>query len=892
MVVVDLQERFASLTPEKQRLLVKRLREKGVDVSQLPIVPQERKGQPWPLSYAQERLWMLDRLQPDSAAYNLAVGFRLRGALDVATLEQSLNEIVRRHEMLRTTFQIVDEQPVQTIMPEATLRLHVQDLRDVPANSREVVAQQRLHEQIQQPFNLGSESKLRAILLQLQAEEYIFALVMHHIAADGWSFGVLIQELGALYGAFAAGQMSPLEALPVQYADYAHWQREWLHGDAIESRLTYWKEQLQGNVPALRLPTEHVVPMVPSQHADSREIILPDELLAALRSLSRQQNVTLFITLLAAFQAVLHRYTGQQDVVVCSPVAGRDRAETERLIGYFNNIVALRGDLSGEPTFAELLERINRVVLDAHDNQEVPFQKVAELPNLARTPLSRALFALQDTTNWRLDLSGLTVEPLGVDNGATDFDLAFYLNDQAGTITGILKYKTDLFRAEVIEQLLSDFVALLTSVAKQPDQPLAELPVVGPTSRGNGSAAQHTNGHSSAPLPTDMAANNNFAPENERPPLVAPRDELELKLTRLWEKVLGISPIGINDNFFHLGGHSILVARLFGELEKQVTGQKLPLATLLHAPTVARLADVLRNEGWKSSWSSLVPMQTAGDRPNFFCVHAHWGNVVGYRELTQSMGSDQPFYALQARGLDDHDKPLECIEDMATLYIEEIRSVQPHGPYFIGGWCLGGTIAFEMAQQLTAAGEEVALLAMMQPPHPDYPRYLPESKGTRRLLLKLIERFDYEMNIMRQAEKDNALEYLWQRVLRVGTIARNTSEKMLNAALQRLGYEYTSSSTDYKKDVIIGEAHLRAFEAYQPRPYHGRTVIYRTSKQPLGIYPDATLGWDTLVQGERVLYEVSSFHLNMLHMPYVQQMGRHIRHSMDQAAREIAPPLA
>jgi thioesterase domain-containing protein len=885
-----LQERFANLTPEKQRLLVKRLREKGVDVSQLPIVPQERKGQPWPLSYAQERLWVLDRLQPDSAAYNLPVGFRLRGPLDVAALEQSLNEILRRHEMLRSTFQTADEQPVQAIMPEATLRLQVQDLQDVPADSREAAAQQRLHEQIQQPFDLGSDSKLRAILLQLQPEDYILVLVMHHIAADGWSFGVLIQELGALYGAFAAGQPSPLEALPIQYADYAHWQREWLHGEAIETRLAYWKEQLQGNVPALRLPTERVTPHMPSQHADSRELVLPGDLLDALRRLSRQQHVTLFVTLLAAFQAVLHRYSGQQDLVVSSPVAGRDRAETQNLIGYFNNIVALRGDLSGEPTFADLLQRINRVVLDAHDNQEVPFQKVAELPNLARTPLSRALFALQDTTNWQLDLPGLTVESLSVDNGATDFDLAFYLNDQAGTITSILKYKTDLFRAEVIEQLLSDFVALLASVAEQPDQPLAALPVVGTASRSNGKAAHSSNGHSSTPLPSDVAAGDEPA-EDERPPLVAPRDELELKLVKLWEKVLGISPIGINDNFFHLGGHSILVAQLFSELEKQITGQKLPLASLLHAPTVAGLADLLRNEGWKNSWSSLVPLQTGGDRPNFFCVHAHWGNVVGYRELAQSMGDDQPFYGLQARGLDGREAPLDSMEDMAALYIEEIRSMQPHGPYFIGGWCLGGTIAFEMAQQLTAAGEEVALLAMMQPPHPDYPRYLPDNKGLRRVLLKLVARLDYEMHAVGSAEPQRRLMRITERAQRIATVFKVKGEKLLAAALARLNREYTSGSEDYNLEVVLGEAHLRAFDAYQPQPYAGNTAMFYTIKQPLGIYPDPTLGWDATLTGERKIYEIACHHHEMLSLPYVQQMARGVRQSMDRAlAAEAAAP--
>ncbi|HEU0052909.1 MAG TPA: condensation domain-containing protein, partial [Longimicrobium sp.] len=340
-----------------------------------PVVPVERTGA-LPLSFAQERLWFLDRLEPGSAAYNLPTAWRLGGALDAAVLERALGEIVRRHEALRTTFAEVDGSPVQVVAPFDGFALPVEELSALGEADREAAVRHRAREEAARPFDLSAGPLFRAALLRLTADDHVLLLSMHHVVSDGWSTGVLFRELSALYEAYRAGRESPLAELPVQYADYAVWQREQLEGEVLERQLSYWRERLSGAPELLELPTDHPRPPVQSYRGASVPVELSPELLERLQALGRREGATLYMTLLSAFQVLLSKYSGSDDVVVGSPIAGRTRKEIEELIGFFVNSMVLRTDLSGDPSFREVLRRAREVTLGAYENQEVPFERL------------------------------------------------------------------------------------------------------------------------------------------------------------------------------------------------------------------------------------------------------------------------------------------------------------------------------------------------------------------------------------------------------------------------------------------------------------------------------------------------------------------------------------
>jgi hypothetical protein len=342
------------------------------------------------LSFGQERLWFLDQLHPGNPFYNLHAAFYFMAPIDTAIVERVLKEILRRHEVLQTTFMAREGGPVQIIAPALTLTLPFVDLRELPRPEREAEARRLATEEARRPFDLARGPLLRVTLLQLDEEEYVVLVTIHHIISDAWSMGVLIREILALYLAFSAGHPSPLPDLPIQYADFAHWQRQWLRGEVLETQLAYWQQQLSGNLPVLELPTDRPRPSVQTFCGMTHSRMLPRVLSEALKNLSRREGVTLFITLLAAFQTLLQRYTGQDDIIVGSPITNRNRVELEGLIGYFGNVLVLRTDLSGNPSFRQLLGRIREVCLGAYDHQELPFQRLVETLQPEQVPMGHA----------------------------------------------------------------------------------------------------------------------------------------------------------------------------------------------------------------------------------------------------------------------------------------------------------------------------------------------------------------------------------------------------------------------------------------------------------------------------------------------------------------------
>ena len=477
-VELPLYELFERPTVAQQAASVETLLRAG---EQLDAPPIERVARniDLPLSFAQQRLWFLDQLKPNSSFYNIPSAVRLRGTLDIAALEQSFRELIRRHEPLRTRFGLVDGVPLQLIDDAPDFDLPVFDLRTVDEAEREADARSIAAAESQRPFDLSTGPLLRASVVRLADHDHMLLCTMHHIISDGWSMGVVIRELTTLYEAYSTGRKSPLPDLEIQYADFAHWQRAWLQGEVLERQLTYWKKQLIGAPAVLELPTDYSRPAVQTYSGATQFFVLPAALRDQLEDISRTNSATLFMTLLAAFQILLSRYSRQSDVVVGSPIANRNRAETESLIGFFVNTLVLRTDLSGDPSFRELLGRVREVALGAYAHQDVPFELLVEElqpeRSLAHTPLFQVVFTLQNAPMPRAELEKLSVASLAVERATAKFDLGLNISGTPGELQGAIEYNTDLFDPATIRRMLSHFEILLANVVSNPDQRLSEL---------------------------------------------------------------------------------------------------------------------------------------------------------------------------------------------------------------------------------------------------------------------------------------------------------------------------------------------------------------------------------------------------------------------------------
>ncbi|WDD36885.1 amino acid adenylation domain-containing protein (plasmid) [Nostoc sp. UHCC 0926] len=478
---LPLHSLFAATTVAKFAQEIKQLQQQNLELSTPPILPRASEAE-LPLSFAQQRLWFLDQLQPLSAFYNVPVALHLVGTLEVAALQQSLQEIIHRHEALRTNFIKVDGKPTQVIQTQANWKVSIVDLKHLFTTEQEIATQQLAQQQAIQPFNLATEPLVRATLLVLSKTEHALLVCMHHIVFDGWSVGVFVQELAALYNAYSQGQPSPLAPLPIQYADFAIWQRNWLQGDVLQSQLSYWQQQL-ANAPALlSLPTDRPRPSVQTDNGAYQQFALSKELTSGLTQLSQQQGVTLFMTLLAAFDTLLYRYTGQEDILVGSPIANRDRSEIEELIGFFVNTLVIRTDLAGNPSFSELLSRVREVALSAYAHQNLPFEMLVEAlqpeRDLSYTPLFQVMFALQNASTSQVELAGLTVTPLITEGATAKFDLSLLMQNTATGLVGFWEYNTDLFDASTIERMTGHFVTLLEGIIANPQQQISQLPLL------------------------------------------------------------------------------------------------------------------------------------------------------------------------------------------------------------------------------------------------------------------------------------------------------------------------------------------------------------------------------------------------------------------------------
>lgn len=1349
---------IAHLDPAQKRALLEQLlREKA------------RRPKTFPLSFAQQRLWFLDKLQPNSAAYNVPTVVRLSGPIQLEPFKQALDLVVMRHESLRTTFEGNDDSPAQKINAPSSVEFKVLDFSGLPEAERKFQTDRVTADEIRRPFDLAEDLMIRATLVRQAPDEHILILVTHHVASDEWSLRILFREWAAYYEGICEGREVTLPELPIQYADFAQWQRDWLASNEYKAQLEFWSQRLKA-APVLQLPTDRPRPAEQTFNGALFGRFLSRELVERLKRFSRQERCTFFMTLVAAFKVLMYRYTQQEDLIVGCPIAGRNRLETEPLVGFFVNTLAVRTSLAGDPAFRTVLKLVRENTLGAYANQDIPFDKLVEELQPQRSPTHmpfvQVVFSLNNEFVEEQIFPGIRSEEIEVDTLTSKFDLTVISKDTPQGLNIVIEYNTDLFDEARISRLLGHYEQLLESILAKPDETVSRLEILttperkqlvqdwnatateyprattvhevfeaqavkapnavalqydersitygelsarssqlarylvkngagpnglvgvymersidmiaaflgilkagsayvpldlgypkerlefmisdskmpllltqaslqkdlpgggvkvvaldaewkriqqesqeiprvdanaeslayvtytsGSTGQPKGVAVPHR-GITRLVLETDyvalkstdriaQASNASFdaatfeiwgallngaravgiskevalspsdftetlrkerittlflttalfnqlarevpdafksldtvmfggeavdpkwvravlegappkrllhvygptenttfstwhqvqevkdelpvpigrpianssvyilsrgmqpmpigvpgevyvggdglaqgywqrpeltaekfvpnpfsdeagaklyktgdigrfdrdgnvefvgridhqiklrgfrielgeiesllarhpqvnstvamlredmpgdkrlvayvipkgaapsagdlktflkaqlpeymvpsafvvmeqfpltpnekvdrkalpAPEQNRldlnRTLLGPRDAVEQQLTKIWEKVLGVQPIGVTDNFFELGGHSLLAVRVFTQIEKTL-GKKLPLATLFRAPTIEEIARVVRDDNQTKSWSTIVDIQPKGSKPPFFWIHTLGGDGGGgffyYRKLAELLGPDQPSF-----GIRSPQEPFTRIEEMARFYVKEIRKFQPEGPYYLGGFCFGGNVAYEMAQQLTAAGEKIGLLVMLESSPPNICHKQSWSATAAKYSLEnIVENVKDFVNVShdeKMAMLKTKSKRLTQKLKKRIAPAQESTPVALNQILDL--------STYPEGYVTYAETHWEALTHYHPQPYTGEITLFRAKKQGLSNFTH-TLGWDTLAEEGVQVTVVPGTHESMLQEPNVQIVAAKLRALLDQSSQ-------
>jgi non-ribosomal peptide synthetase component F/thioesterase domain-containing protein len=823
-----------------------------------PVSSGESDVYAMPASPVQERFWLLSQIERSNAAFHMPAIVRISGTLDVPALEKSFQAVIQRHETLRTTFEEIDKEVVQIVSPAKPFTLPVTDLQGILEMQKEERLNVLIREESLKPLDLTSGPLFRAVLFVLGPGDFVLLTNIHHVLADGWSNRILQEDLWSAYSQLANGKPPELPPLPIQYSDYTAWLKEWLDSTDAREHLEFWTKQLEGDLPVVNFPTDRPPTLRPASHGALETLLLPEDLTQALKKLSQSRNSTLFTTLLAGFGTLLARSSNQQDIIVGSPFANR-RQETERLIGPFAGPLCLRLDFSGAPTLSEVLTRVNEGNLSALSHAELPFEILVDRVKMrtinGRKPIFQFYFLYQNAFLQPRQEGPLTIVPLPTISLGIPFELQLGMIERKEGIRAQLEYNPDIYDPQSIRHILADYLQILQAFIVQPDVKLDDLEV----SR----VAQASPAHET------------LLPRYE---LVAPSTETEKALAAIWEDVLSTRPIGRDQDYFELGGNSLLATRLFAEIDR-VFHIHLPISTLFYAKTIAEFAPLVEKQNTGESWSSLVPIQPNGSRIPFFCVHGGGGNVLIYRGLSRRLGPDQPFYGLQSQGLDGKRDLLQRIEAMAALYVDEIKKVQPHGPYYLGGYCLGGTIALEMAQQLRASGQEVAIVALFDTVN--WARL--RKRNSIDLLRYHVERIYFHAKnffLLDFPGKHRFLREKWKVLLSRTVVWKGSLLSRFSA----------------NKAVNTSEAHLlarlwkmndQASLAYIPKPYPGRIADFRPKDQ-YSLYEEPDVNWNGVVLGALDVHHLPVYPAGMLLEPFVADLAKALRAAIERANADIS----
>jgi thioesterase domain-containing protein/acyl carrier protein len=689
------------------------------------------------------------------------------------------------------------------------------------------------------PIDVRAGAGWRAVLFERSAESHTLLVQFHHIFADRWSVGVFMTELATAFRNISA-KRPPFDSELAPTEPAAR--------DITQTQLAYWETRFAQPAATLELPSAHRLEMF-SDYAGSRiESVIAADSVSTLQEFAAAESTTMFPLLLAAFAATLHAHTRQDDLVLCTPMVGRHRAGTRSVIGYFNNIVPLRLDLSGNPTFRELVARVSAEARDAAAHQDIPFDAIASLPELASTRMTRCVFALQKMPDLNLVLPGLSVRYRDVPNGAANFDLALVLEEIDGRIDVLLDHKTTVLGTAEVTTLQERFFEILGRVTNEPGVRLSELP------------EYESERHDAA---TSKPATGGYRPRNL----------LEQRMVEIWRVVFPGAEINGNSHFFELGGDSMRAARLFTLIEKEFAHQ-LPLASLIEAPTPRYLTAKMRDADWMAPWLSLIPIKATGTRPPLFCVQGGGAGVLTFKFIADCLAEDQPLYSLQAKGLRLSESADTTVEEIAKHYVESVRQLFPRGPYLLAGHSLGAAVAFEMSQRLIAAGDRVAFLGLFDHPGP-------------KLKLGWRDWIGYQMSHLSSLPPGERPGHVWRGIAeRTGLPAITSRVSSSFKLVARISKQVDAPSTaapprsrrapaGSRPDLF--EHNLQALLNYEVKPYPGRVTLFRARHGSPRIHSDPLGGWGD-VAGAVDVIEVPGTHNSMLEQPHVLALGEAISH--------------
>jgi len=797
----------------------------------------------YPASLAQRRLWFLNELQAPTAAYNVNIGLWLYGQLDIHALQSSLQHIANRHETLRTSFALHGSELVQLIQPSYEVVLELTDFSQLenPYPSTYQFAKRETAE----PFDLSKGPLFRAKLVRIRPEEHVLLFTMHHTVTDAWSMQVFTRELASLYTAYTNGSEPELSELTIQYGDFADWQCQLLDADFAQNQLAYWRRTLEGVPSLLRLPTDFPRPAEQSLAGQSHTFAVPGEIISGATSLAAEQNVTTFMLLLAAFKVLLHRYSGQTDVSVGVPVAGRTRVETEPLIGFFVDTLVLRDDLSANPRFLELLARVRETTIGALGNADVPFEKVVEMirpeRSLSYNPIFQVMFSVIKSAIRSHQFGNIVAYPYVVNASTSILDLsATFIEDSDGKWWLQIDFDTGLFKKERIERMFEHYMQVLRELLARPKLRIDEVTIA------NAPTTEQIAGITTTE-DSPVVARAVVPPGSESSQL----SEREF-LVEVWKHVLHVEKVGIHDNFFDIGGHSLLAAHLTAHIHR-ITGRRIPVSAIFRAPTIEELAILLHEDSDKRPDPLLMELSRGDHKIPFFAVAEPGVDTLGFGILARTLGQPHSVYKLQAAGEATWERPLEQqeLQSLAEQYVSAMRKVQPRGPYCLGAMCNGALIAQEMIQQLESQGEEVALFAILD-------TWVREDSLVRGLWM-----LNYYKDRLRTLPK-LSIRNQW-----------DTAARTVGRVVKRRDRRRTKWAEAYWPGASFRTPHFAA-----------PVLLFKRPRQPFFYVRDPEMGWGKRSTGGVEICDVSCGHFEFLRQPHVSLVADRLSARLNEINRQ------
>ena len=801
-----------------------------------------------PASMSQKRFWLLAKVALNSTALHMPACVKISGPLSYPALQASIERLLGRHETLRTTFAEVDGELCQIVQSQPPANLEIVDVRSESDRPEEDRITALLRAEAEQKFDLARGPLARMRLFRIGEAEHVLIVTLHHIIADGWSQGILQRDLWTFYKMQSGDKAAEVPPLEIQYGDFASWQSEWLKSEDADQHLRYWIERLAEPLPVLDFPTDRPPTNRPASRGAIQKSKFPDELTAALKGFGRSENVTPFMLTAAAFSVLLFHYTAQTDIVVGSPAANRTGG-TQGIIGPFSHPFALRLAVDPDCTFREILRRTSDTALDAFSHSEIPFEAILERLKMratgGRNPLFQFYFLYQTAFLQSQDLRDLTVVPMPTFSLGTPFEIQLAIIERKDGAYAQLEYNPDLFDSSTVVEFLNNYEKLLRDAIAKPDAKISDL-------RG------------------EIAVRSSKKDQVQAAEYVSPRTPIETALCQIWQALFELPRIGVKDDFFQLGGQSLLAAQLVAEVEKKF-GATIDLSTLLVASTIEQLALQLGPASFDDAPSSqfptsVVPLKAAGNETPLFCFHGGGGHLLAYREIANALGKDQPVFGIRAPDLDGAQRFLN-VEELAEDYLQDIMRVQRRGPYHLCGMSFGGLLAYEVATRLAERGECVGVLAIFDTINPAYYRRLPTLKSVRFLVDTAIVRSEKYIHDLIRGDLISIAGYVRDFFARRSEAARWKLVRLLSRAS---GRQMPKALRD----------NVRLFEtvgnAYTPREFAGSLALFRAAERTAEYRHDFALGWDEVVKGGVDVIMIEGDHLTIMEQPNVNSLATHL----------------